>query len=377
MDAKDDRDDKDRAAPAGGQPVNPFAGFGGASAPQPTADTQSAGSESAAARGTGQNPFGRFEGTAAASSTGPAAQAPAGARDPSTGASPFGKVHTPSLAVPAQPSAAQAEAPSLSLDLGAPTPAPSQPPSTPASPPPAGAPDLGSLSLDLDAPAPAAPTAASLAVPSLSLDRDSAPVPTTAVAPAAPARRYPPLPDSLNGFPRLPAGSTHIPGRDMPDVAALSRIQSGVGLLRFSLDTPSTGLTLGCVYETTAGVTAVARRGDTAPNPLLALSPSGHVLLNLRKVRALRRFLVYVSAKNPQSVWAGVGAAALADGARLHFPVEYPTAHESMVMCTGYAVDGQIVLRAEQDHQDVPLRTLCEAYGFTRLAWRDDRNVAA
>ncbi|WP_406832475.1 hypothetical protein ABEG17_06525 [Pedococcus sp. KACC 23699] len=161
-------------------------------------------------------------------------------------------------------------------------------------------------------------------------------------------------------------------GSGRPSVAALSRVQTAVGTMRFSLDT-SDRLSLTCVYETSDGATVAVRPGDTTPVPTVAQTPSGHIVINLRRIEHIQRLLIVIRAASPETRWAGVVTATLGGKTRVQFPIEAPIAHESLALATGFVVDGRLAVRAEQDHVDIPLRGMCERYGYTQIAWRDDR----
>lgn len=159
-------------------------------------------------------------------------------------------------------------------------------------------------------------------------------------------------------------------------VIGLSRAQSGIGTLSFTLDADAPDLRLGIVSESTGGQQSVLRRGGTrAPDAPVSISPSGRVTVELHRIRDLARFLVIVTADSPASRWHGAVTATTAAGGRLLLPIESAQPHESCAALSGYRVGEHLVLRAEDDHRDVPRRTVCEAYGYTRLAWRNDRET--
>lgn len=352
---------------------NPFARFAAQATPKPSPTAPSAPATDAQPSGT--DTFAQFRAAKSSAASSPASAANSQAfeafRAKKASTAP-GTASAPTPAATPAASSVAATPPSLDLDLGLgldlSAPAPSPAPLAPQSP---AAPNAGPVGFDLDLDA--------------LISGPSTPQPEPASAPQTPAGnpgtsdpqpRHAPLSSALRAFPRLAKGAAPILGQGTPAVAALSRFQSGVGVLRLSLDTPSTGaLTLGCVYETATGAQrAVTSTDTTGP---ITLTPAGHLLVNLRRADQIKRVLVSVRAKSPETIWDGIAYATLPDKTRMHFPLRNTTPHESMALATIHNVDGELVVRAEGDHRDVPARALCESYGYTQVAWRDDRTPLA
>lgn len=158
-----------------------------------------------------------------------------------------------------------------------------------------------------------------------------------------------------------------------PSVVALSRVQSGIGAIRFTLDSPSKGqMRLGMLIEHVDGTQAMVDASKEA-FPVATALPGGEVLLNERRVRDLRRALVFVTVSSPQVAWEGMVTATLPSGTKAHAPISFPNPGENAVAFSVLVVDGRVVLRAEEEHAEVPLRVMAERYGYARLAWSDDR----
>lgn len=181
------------------------------------------------------------------------------------------------------------------------------------------------------------------------------------------------LPTVLSETPELAPGAALVLGEGgIPPVVGLSRAQSGIGSMSVRMEAPGGGLVLGLLAEDTDGVQAVIGPASE-PFPIAALHPSGHVLINLRRVRELRRVLIFVTAKSPRSVWQGLITATLPSGTKAHTSLTFPEPGENAAAFSILVVDGHLVLRAERDHRDIPLRVLARAYGYSRIAWVNDR----
>lgn len=185
-----------------------------------------------------------------------------------------------------------------------------------------------------------------------------------------------PLVPALTGFGSVGEGERRLmAGNDA--VVALTRVQSGIGVLEVSLSVPDLdNHKIALAYECCAKkqyVLGYDRERNQGDHPF-TLSRSGRLLVDLRRVRSLRRFLVSVSACSSSVRWTGAAVVSTLGGARLEVPLGHPGPHENLALLTGYNVDGQLVVRAEDDPQDVPLKRLCEDYGYTKVGWRDDRH---
>lgn len=237
------------------------------------------------------------------------------------------------------------------------------PPRHPTSNAPAPAPPEHPPSLDLGHPVPS------------SLDLGpaaAAPLALPAVGPAAVARRSR---ERALPYPRVQPGATVVLSAARPTVT-LTRLQSGIGQLRISLarGADAGDLALGLVCETTDGATYVLQRlGDVqatpaTPLPLVRLAAVQGVdtfLVDLRQVRRLRRALLYgYSPAVAVLAWDGVVTTTTHDGSRVEAPFELPALSGTVALLTGYAVHGELVLRAELEPFAGPPETAAEAYGY-------------
>lgn len=215
-----------------------------------------------------------------------------------------------------------------------------------------------------------------------------APAPMPPVRPARTAAKVVPTPraprperlartDLVESLPGFSGDGRAVLDREAP-VVALTRAQSGVGLLTFDLVSDDKSLTLGVVYEDEQAREHVVNGPNTSGGLSTPVSVSRNrtrVTVALRNIQRLDRFLVFITARSADSAWRGAVRATTAADGELLSVIDFPTAHESCGVLTGYVVSGRLVLRAEVDHQDVPLKRLCEDYGYTEVAWRNDRET--
>jgi hypothetical protein len=148
----------------------------------------------------------------------------------------------------------------------------------------------------------------------------------------------------------------------------LNRLQSAIGLLMID---SAPGTELACAYEFTDGDAAFLGPGfTTAPansrTPVLA-TKSHSVAFDLRQVCVVSRLLVL--AAFPSARRTGLITVTSWDGSRLDVPLDQPSTAEFTVVLSIHNVDGELVLRAEDDHFGGSARAACEAFGFTRLVW--------
>lgn len=288
--------------------------------------------------------------------------------------------------------AAETARPGISFDRPAhkPAPAPEPPPSPrisfdrpqrreePPSPVPA---PPASTSLDLDSAASPPPSAPTPPVStSLDLDRPTAAPPAAgAVAarpPGEPARR-------LRADVRVRAGQRRILTVAEPTVT-LSRLQSGIGTLRFEAACSDEvgDLRLGAAYQLASGLSstvALPRRRLGPPDsrrPVLVAGQDRFATLavDLRQCRELRRLaiLAFSESRSPLH-WGGTLVAETFGGARIEVPLETLRGGQVAVLMSLYNVRGEFVLRAEMQTLDGDVREACRAYGYERITWLDSR----
>lgn len=199
------------------------------------------------------------------------------------------------------------------------------------------------------------------------------PAPVTAKPRAPLPERVVPaeLPVPIPGF----SGSgSELLNEDHP-VVALSRAQSSLGALMFELEEGSSqGLFFAVTYETKAGEQRVVVDAESSDGVAHMVASRRRVGINLRNISSLDRFLVSVVSISPETVWCGTVSVVTPAGGRLTSRLDWSESHETCAQFSGYNVDGRVVLRAESDHKKVPLKRLCEDYGYDKVVWRDDRN---
>jgi uncharacterized protein involved in tellurium resistance len=305
--------------------------------------------------------------------------------------------HPPSHAHPAPTPGADASldlsaptpAAASSLDLSAPTPASTPAPSvsssldlsapTPVAPTPAPA---ASSSLDLSAPTPVAPTPA----PAASSSLDLSPAPQPSVLPAmanapfkpklAPARAYLP--------PRVRAGTATVLTAKAPTVT-LTRVQSGIGSLVIEAAcSPAVGdLRLGAAYQLNSGPTSVVQREsdvNTAPpgsrRPVIIgqRSQFEKLTIDLVQIRDLQRCVLYAySAGGGQLNWGGTLVLTTFGQARVEIALDRQPSGAVVVLMSLFVVDGEVVIRSENEEIAGSVRDATLAYGFDRITWLDSR----
>jgi hypothetical protein len=162
-------------------------------------------------------------------------------------------------------------------------------------------------------------------------------------------------------------------------------VQSGVGSLTIEAAcSPAVGdLRLGCAYELTSGLTSLVQPDGgptTAPptgrRPVLAASHEQFETLriDLRRSRELRRLVVLAySGSGAELSWGGTLIVRTFGGTRVEVPLARDPASGVLVALSLYAVDGEYVLRAEDELVPGGLREACTAYGFDAITWLDDR----
>lgn len=204
----------------------------------------------------------------------------------------------------------------------------------------------------------------------VSLSLDDGP-PDAEVASTRRLRTHAPLNAAavLSSLTPLGAGETVTLNPCTDPVRVLNRLRSGAGVLHIELaqGSPET-VTLGCVYADADGAAVVTRAGaPLGPTAPVVHTGAGEILVNLRQVRHLSRFLVY-AARARHSPWAGATIGSLGGRTSLRMPLASENTTTLQGVLTGHTVDGQLVLRAEADHIDGPLQQLCENHGY-ELTW--------
>lgn len=193
---------------------------------------------------------------------------------------------------------------------------------------------------------------------------------TTFVAAPAPAGPIPrqshvALPDPLAGFPEVGSG----PGweammSEEHPVFALSRPQSGVGVLEVTLDAGEGARMLVGLHLWDGGL-HLLQCGLQAKSGLPVHTGRNRLRLDLHHIRDIRRFAILVD-----GVTHGALTTTTTTGARLRTPLDRD-GHPAVAL-TGHNADGQVVLRAETDHVAVDtLQDLARLHGYARTAWRD------
>ncbi len=181
-------------------------------------------------------------------------------------------------------------------------------------------------------------------------------------------------------YPRVARAASVRLTRDDPTVT-LTRLQSGLGALAISWrPSPSAGdAAVGMVLETDDGVLHVvqalgeALRTPERPLPLVRREGDGRLLVDLRQVRSLRRFLVYGYSPSVSVLeWDGLLTATTRGGSRVEVPVDLGPMSGTVAMLTGYLVRGELVLRAEDELVPGPPEETARRYGYA-YPWLDGR----
>jgi len=142
-------------------------------------------------------------------------------------------------------------------------------------------------------------------------------------------------------------------------VVTLTRIQSGVGVLRIEAAcSPAVGdLRLGAAYQlttVTSSVVQLAGGPRTAP-------PSGHrpvisaergqfeaLTIDLVQSRSLQRLIVYAFSDSGSVLnWGGTLLVSTFGQARVELPLDRPPSPRVAVLISLYNIDGEFVVRAE------------------------------
>lgn len=287
-------------------------------------------------------------------------------------------------------------------------PAPSAPPPVAVSAPPAPAPpgpasppepststslDLGSSSSEQGlSSSEQRSTSLDLGSTSLDLSGTSAePVADSAPSGAAPSRPSPPPPPGYR-VRRVTGDVPVVLTAERPTVT-LTRVQSGVGRLTITAAT-SVGdgdLRLGCAYRLRSGssslVQAVSQVTVAPPasrRPVVRATRERfeELHVDLRQVDQLDRMVVYLFSiydatrvKPPGTKamvpWAGVLSTDTFAGSRIDVPLRRDPGPGVFVVLSLYNVDGELVLRAENELLAGSVRDAVQAFGFDTITWID------
>ncbi|MBD8059651.1 hypothetical protein IC607_11815 [Cellulomonas sp. JH27-2] len=244
----------------------------------------------------------------------------------------------------------------------------------------------GSTSLDLSS----GSTSLDLSPGGGSAGGSSGAAPGTPQPRAARRRRAAADGDAVLGYEpeRVVVGRPTLLSRENPTVA-LTRVQSGVGVLRITARVSRTigdlRLAAFCALttpDTSADPTAVDvtlldhNRGMTvAPTgsrrPVVQALDQGF-LVDLRQVTRVRRLVVLAFSPTASALaWSGALRVETIGGARVDVPLEHEQGAGSLVALSVVDVAGELVLRAERDLVPGALREAGAAYGFDTLTWVD------
>jgi uncharacterized protein involved in tellurium resistance len=168
-------------------------------------------------------------------------------------------------------------------------------------------------------------------------------------------------------------------------VVTLTRIQSGVGVLRIEAAcSPAVGdLRLGAAYQLSSGTSSVVQLAGgprTAP-------PTGHrpvisaergqfeaLTIDLVQSRSLERMIVYAFSDSGAVLnWGGTLLLTTFGQARVELPLDRPPSARVSVLMSLYNIDGEFVVRAEMEEFAGSVRDAVAGYGFDRIAWLDQR----
>jgi hypothetical protein len=263
-----------------------------------------------------------------------------------------------------------------SLDLSAPAPPPAAAPARPA-------PARPDTSLDLSTPASPPPPAPPRTAADTSLDL-STPVPP----PATRARPAPPAPTSARRNrrprPRVRPGTDLILGPKAPTVW-LTRLQSGIGQLTLEAACSDAvgDLRLGCAYQLRSGHSSTVQHSggyDRAPRdstrPVLTADRDRfeRLTVDLRQSLELERLAVYAFSESRATLaWDGTLVVTTYGGAKVELPIAREPSAGVVVLLSLYNVHGEYVVRAESEQPFASIRDACQAFGYERITWLDDR----
>lgn len=219
--------------------------------------------------------------------------------------------------------------------------------------------------------------------PSSSLDLSESQPTAAPSTPPAPARRAAALPARERAV-RVGGRDQHLLSRTSPTVT-LTRVQSGVGHLTIDLLTSADvgDLRLGAVYQLRSGGASTVSLADgrrfappSGRRPALLAGRDGdadRISVDLRQIRDIERFAVVgYSLSRRNLTWGGTLVVTTFGGARLELPLDALYPGSLAVLLSFYNVAGELVVRAEMETIAGDLRQAALAYGYERIAWRDD-----
>ncbi len=219
---------------------------------------------------------------------------------------------------------------------------------------------------------------------------DPAPRATPASGPTGPAP-HPPRRTAASGTRSSPAGRP--PPRVGPTgrvilttrepTVTLNRVQSGVGALTVEAAcSPAVGdIRIGALYQLTDGSSAIVQHATafrTAPHgsrrPVLvtARGQFDQLVVDLRQSRAVQRLLVYaVSESGAELHWGGTLVTRTYGGARVEIPLDIGRHRGPVALLSLYNIDGEHVLRAENEKIAGSVRDVALSFGYDRITWAD------
>lgn len=164
----------------------------------------------------------------------------------------------------------------------------------------------------------------------------------------------------------------------------LNRVQSGVGMLIFeAVCSPTVGdIRLGAVYQLVDGtssivqwVTGLAVAPPRSHRPVITGSSGefDRLTIDLRQSRALSRLLVYAFSETGRELaWGGTLIGTSFGGARVELPLDLGRHHGPVALMSLYNIDGEFVLRAENEKVAGAVRDVARMFGYDRITWADD-----
>jgi hypothetical protein len=191
---------------------------------------------------------------------------------------------------------------------------------------------------------------------------------------------------------RLVPGAPTLLTPQQPTVT-LTRVQSGVGRLTITAAT-SVGdgdLRLGCAYRLRSGASSLVQavsQVTVAPpasrRPVIRATRERfeELHVDLRQVGELERMVVYLfshydaTRTRPPGTkamvpWAGVLSTETFAGSRIDVPLRRDPGPGVLVALSVYDVDGELVLRAENELLPGSVRDAVQAFGFDTITWID------
>ena len=197
---------------------------------------------------------------------------------------------------------------------------------------------------------------------------------------------FKPTPAALPTYkpPRVRAGSATVLTAKAPTVT-LTRVQSGVGTLVIEAAcSPAVGdLRLGAAYQLVSGPTSVVQResnvttappGSRRPVIIGQRSQFEKLTVDLVQVRDLQRCVLYAySASGGPLTWGGTLVLTTFGQARVEMPLDRPPSSGVAVLMSLFVVDGEVVIRSENEEITGTVRDACVAYGFDKITWLDTR----